>query len=261
MAARWVDLNADVGESFGAYRLGADEALMEVVTSVNVACGFHAGDPRVMERTVRRAARGGLGVGAHVGYPDLVGFGRRPMALSPEEVRTDVLYQLGALFAFCRAAGVALQHVKPHGALYNTALKDEAVAEAVVQAVAAFDRELVVLAIRGSALAAAAERAGLRVAYEGFVDRQYRADGSLVPRDRPGAVIHDPEVAAQRAVQMVVDRRIRSVEGVEIETHVDTLCIHGDTPEAPAIARAVRQRLEAAGVEVRPLASRSQSEH
>lgn len=255
MPVAYVDVNADAGESFGAYRMEGEEALLDFVTSVNVACGFHAGDPRVMERTVRRAAQAGIGVGAHVGYPDLVGFGRRRMELSPDELRTDVLYQMGALYAFCRAAGVRLQHVKPHGAMYNTALKDEAVAETIVQAVTAFDRELVVLAIRGSALAAAAERAGLKVAFEGFVDRQYRADGHLVPRDWPGAVIRDPEVAAERAVRMVVDRRIRSVDGVELETHVHTLCIHGDNPAAPAIARAVRQRLEAAGVAVVPLAA------
>lgn len=255
MPVAYVDLNCDVGESFGAYRMAGEEALLEVVTSANVACGFHAGDPRVMERTVRRAAQAGVGVGAHVGYPDLVGFGRRRMELSPDELRTDVLYQIGALYAFCRAAGVGLQHVKPHGAMYNTALKDPVVAEAIVQAVTAFDRGLVVLAIRGSELAAAARRAGLKVAYEGFVDRQYRADGSLVPRDWPGAVIHDPEVAAERAVQMVVDHHIRSVDGVDLEMAVHTLCIHGDNPEAPAIARAVRRGLESAGVAVLPIAA------
>ena len=251
--AAYVDLNADAGESFGAYRIETEEALLELVTSVNVACGFHAGDPRAMERTVRRAAEAGIGVGAHVGYPDLVGFGRRRMELSPDELRTDVLYQIGAAYAFCRAAGIRLQHVKPHGAMYNTALRDPVVAEAIVQAVAVFDADLVVLAIPGSELAAAAERAGLKVAYEGFVDRRYRADGSLVPREWQGAVIHDPEVAAEQAVRMVVDRRVRCVDGVELETHVHTLCIHGDNPAAPAIARAVRRRLEAAGVAILPI--------
>ncbi|WP_324668130.1 LamB/YcsF family protein [Geochorda subterranea] len=254
MAAHYVDLNADVGEGFGAYAIGDDEALMQVVTSVNVACGFHAGDPRVMARTVQRAARAGLGIGAHVGYPDRVGFGRRAMALSPEELRTDVLYQIGALAAFCRAEGVALQHVKPHGALYHAALYDEAVARAVVAAVASFDPGLVVLAIRGSRLAKVAEAAGLAVAWEGFVDRRYRADGGLVARGQPGAVIEEPERAAEQAVRMVREGRVRSAEGVEVETSVHTLCIHGDQPGASAIARAVRRRLEAAGVQVGPLA-------
>lgn len=253
MAAACVDLNADAGEGFGAYRLPGEDGLLELVTSVNVACGFHGGDPRVMERTVRRAAELGVAVGAHVSYPDLVGFGRRRMELHPDEIRTDVLYQIGALHAFCRAAGVPLRHVKPHGAMYDAAWKDPKVAAAVAAAVAAFDPGLVVFAPAGSALAQAASRAGLRVAYEGFPDRQYRADGTLVPRAEPGAVVDDPEAAAQAALRMVLERRIRTREGLELPAAVTTLCIHGDHPAAAAVARAVRRRLEGAGVAVLPV--------
>ena len=166
-----IDLNCDLGEGFGPYTMGMDEEMLELISSANVACGFHAGDPRVMERTVRRAADRGVGIGAHVGFPDLVGFGRRNIDARPDEVRTDVLYQIGALYAFCRALGVELQHVKPHGALYNMAVVDGRLAEAIVQAVASFDRELILLAPPGSELARAAEGAGLPVAYEGFADR------------------------------------------------------------------------------------------
>src|SRR5690606_34033318 len=180
MAERWVDLNCDMGESFGAYGLGRDDEMLELISSANIACGFHAGDPRVMERTVTRAAERGVGIGAHVGFPDLAGFGRRQLLAAAGEVRTDVLYQVGAVFAFCRALGVPLQHVKPHGALYNMALQHRDLADAVAQGVAAFVRDLILVAIKGSQLAAAGERAGLRVAWEGFADRHYNADGTLV---------------------------------------------------------------------------------
>ncbi|MFO7245571.1 MAG: 5-oxoprolinase subunit PxpA [Thermaerobacter sp.] len=253
MAERWVDLNCDMGESFGAYGLGRDDEMLELITSANIACGFHAGDPRVMERTVTRAAERGVGIGAHVGFPDLVGFGRRPLAASAAEVRTDVLYQVGAVFAFCRALGVPLQHVKPHGALYNMALRDRALAEAVAQAVAAFDRDLILVAPKGSELALAGERAGLPVAYEGFADRNYNPDGTLVDRSRPDAVIADAGLAARRVVRMVTEGVVEAVDGTVIPHPVHTVCIHGDNPEAVALARAVRRRLEEAGVRVAPM--------
>ena len=248
-----IDLNSDLGEGFGAYRLGPDDELFPLISSANVACGFHAGDPRVMARTVAAAARGGVGIGAHPGFPDLVGFGRREMAATPEEAQTDTLYQIGALAAFCRAAGAPLRHVKPHGALYNRAVKDASLAEGIVAGVAAFDRGLIFLAQPGTALFVAAAGAGLTTAREGFADRAYHADGTLVSRRVAGAVIDDPEVAAERAVRLVVDGRVPTIEGGELELTIDSLCIHSDTPGAVAIARAVRRRLDAAGVSVRPL--------
>lgn len=249
-SGRRIDLNADLGESFGAYRLGADEALLAVVSSANVACGFHASDPRVMERTVALCKAHGVAVGAHPGFPDLVGFGRRSLAASPSEVRADVIYQVGALRAFCDAHGVPLQHVKPHGALYNQACRDPALAEAVAAAVAAVDRRLLLYALPGSELAKAGERAGLTVKREGFADRGYRQDGSLVPRGEPGAIVEDPEEAGRRAARMVCEGRVTTREGADIAVAVDTICLHGDNPEALAIARAVRAHLAAAGVTV-----------
>ncbi|HEY8341820.1 MAG TPA: 5-oxoprolinase subunit PxpA [Calditerricola sp.] len=248
-----IDLNCDMGESFGPYILGMDEDMLELVSSANVACGFHAGDPRVMERTVCRAAERGVGIGAHVGFPDLVGFGRRYLDARPEEIRTDVLYQIGALYAFCRAIGVELQHVKPHGALYNMATRDGRLAEAIVQAVASFDRELILLAPPASELARAAERAGLPVAYEGFADRNYNPDGTLVARHHPTALIHDPVAAARRVVRMVREGKVRSVDGEDIPLVVHSICFHGDHPAAVELARSVRRHLDEAGVRVRPL--------
>ncbi|MBX5476669.1 MAG: LamB/YcsF family protein [Clostridia bacterium] len=248
---RAIDLNADLGESFGAWRLGEDGALLAAVSSANVACGFHAGDPLTLLETVRRAARAGVSVGAHPGYPDPRGFGRRELAASPDEVFADVLYQVGAAAAACRAAGVPLRHVKPHGALYNRCCRDDAAAEAVVRAVAAFDPWLCVYAPPGSALARAAERAGLPVRREGFPDRGYLPDGSLAPRQAPGAVVEDPDAVARRAVQMALERRVQAVDGRWLKLDVDTLCIHGDHPGAAARAMAARRALEAAGVAVR----------
>jgi UPF0271 protein len=252
-AGRIVDLNSDLGEGFGAYRLGDDAALFPLISSANVACGFHGGDPRVMERTVAAAAAHGVGVGAHPGFPDLVGFGRREMAATPEEVRTDTLYQIGALEAFCRVAGVPLRHVKPHGALYNRAVWDVEMAEAIVAAVAAYDRSLIFLAQPGTALFTAAEAAGLATAREGFADRAYHADGGLVSRRVPGAVIEDPEAAAERALRLVLDGRVATIDGGELSLQIDSLCIHSDTPGAVEIAGAVRSRLDEAGVAIRPL--------
>ncbi|HWI61217.1 MAG TPA: 5-oxoprolinase subunit PxpA [Symbiobacteriaceae bacterium] len=246
-----VDLNCDMGESFGTYTLGLDEQVMPLITSANVACGFHAGDPQVLRRTVELARRHGVGVGAHTSFPDLVGFGRREMNATPLEVENDTLYQLGAISAFCRAAGVELKHIKPHGALYNMAQKDRSLADAIVRAVVAFDRRLLVFAQPGSALEQAAQAAGLATAGEVFADRAYNPDGSLASRKLPGAVIHDPEQVAERAVRMATRGSVIAVNGEEIPLRADTICVHGDTPGAVELIERIRQRLEAAGVQVR----------
>jgi len=248
---RSIDLNADVGESFGAYAMGDDAALLELVTSVNVACGFHAGDPRVMDRTVAAAARAGVVVGAHPGYWDLRGFGRRELPVDPGEIETDLLYQVGALAAFARAHGVALAHVKPHGALYNQAARDEAAARAVVRGVARAGRSLTLVGLASSELLRRiAAEAGIRFAAEAFVDRAYQADGSLAPRSRPGAVITDPQAAAAQAVRLAREQRVAGLDGAEIVVEADTLCLHGDNPRALDVARAVRAALAGAGVTV-----------
>ncbi|MFD1324537.1 LamB/YcsF family protein, partial [Micromonospora sonneratiae] len=248
-----VDLLADLGESFGAYRMGDDAALLDVVTSANVACGFHAGDPRVMDATVAACARRGIGVGAHPGFPDLVGFGRRTMELTPHEVRTDVLYQIGALDAFARAHGTRLRHVTPHGRLGNLAMSERGYADAVAGAVAAYDPSLVMVTQDG-VLAEAAERLGLPVAILGLADRAYDDDGTLVRRNRPGAVITDPDQVAARVVRMVTEQVISTVSGRDLPIRCDTVLLHGDTPGAVALARTVRAELTAAGVRIEPLA-------
>ena len=235
-----VDLNADVGESFGRWQLGDDTALLPLLTSANVACGFHAGDPLTLRRTVATAAEHGVSIGAQVGYPDLAGFGRRAMDLSREELEADVLYQLSALEGLCRAAGTEVRYLKPHGALYHRTLDDEAQAAAVVAALLAHGGGLAVLTTAGSALAVAASAAGLRVVSEGFADRRYGDDGRLVPRTDPGALLTDPDEVA--------------VQAVSLAGAVDSLCLHGDTPGAPALARAVREALAAAGIAVESFA-------
>lgn len=253
---RTIDLNSDLGESFGSHTVGFDAELFPLISSANVACGFHGGDPRVMERTIAAAQTNGVAVGAHPGFPDLVGFGRREIAVTPDEARTDTLYQLGAFAAFCRVAGVRPQHVKPHGALYNRAVKDSALAAAIVAAVATFDRDLVFLAQPGTALFAAAEEAGLALAREGFADRAYNPDGTLVSRRLPGAVITDPEAAAERAVRLVRDGRVVTSGGGNLSLTIDSLCIHSDTPGAVAIAQAIRRSFDEVGITVRPLRTR-----
>lgn len=248
-----IDLNCDMGESFGAYTIGADEAVMASITSANVACGYHAGDPRVMRRTVRLARMAGVAVGAHPGFPDLVGFGRREMRVAPQDIEDMVLYQIGALDAVARSEGVRLAHVKAHGALYNMAVTDAAVAAAVARAVAAFDPELIFFALPQSALARAAEDIGLQVALEAFADRGYEADGSLTPRSRDGAVIHDVDTVVARALRMIVDGLVITSDGSRLEMRVDTICTHGDTPGAQLLTRALRAGLERAGVTVAPV--------
>ncbi len=253
MALR-IDLNSDMGESFGAWTLGQDAALLDLVTSANIACGYHAGDPLVIERTVAAAAERGVAVGAHPAYPDLVGFGRRTLDMTSAELEAAVLYQVGALAGFARAAGVPLVHVKAHGALYNRAAGDAATAEAIARGVRRFSRDCILVGLAGSLLIAAGEAAGLPVAAEAFADRAYEADGTLRSRRLPGALLPDPAAAAAQAVSIVRDGQLRRFDGILVLLHADTLCIHGDTPGAVEYARAVRAALEAAGVVVAPLA-------
>jgi UPF0271 protein len=248
-----VDLNCDMGESFGAWRLGADAAVMASITSANIACGFHAGDPGVMRETIRLAAGAGVAVGAHPGFPDLAGFGRREMQVAPRDLEDLVLYQIGALAGIARAAGVSLRHVKPHGALYNMAARDRKLSDAIARAIAGFDSSLVLFGLAGSIMLDAGRELGLSVAAEGFADRTYEPDGSLTPRSRPGAVLHDPAVVARRAVQMVRDRTVTASNRAEIPLEIDTICVHGDTPGAEVSARELRQALTEAGITVRAI--------
>jgi UPF0271 protein len=245
-----MDLNSDIGESFGAYRLGDDAALLPFVTSVNIACGFHAGDPSVMQATVRLSAAAGVRIGAHPGYPDLQGFGRRSMDLSPEEVEALVLYQVGALAGFCRAHGAPLVHVKPHGALYNQAAADRELAAAIARAVAAIDPSLVLFGLSGSCLISEAEKAGLRTCSEVFADRNYEADGSLTPRGRPDAMITDPAAAADRVVGMIETGCVPARGGESVRLSAGTVCIHGDGPHALRFARLVNERLRERGIAI-----------
>lgn len=247
-----VDLNCDMGESFGRWELGADTAVMPHISSANIACGAHAGDPAVMRRTLRLARDHGVACGAHPGLADLAGFGRREIPISPAEAADLVLWQLGALEAIARAEEIALKHVKPHGALYNMAARDAALGTAIAQAVAKFDPRLVLFGLAGSPMLDAGRSAGLTVAAEGFADRAYEADGSLTPRHLPGAVIHDIPLAVARAVRMVTESRVTARDGADISLHVETICVHGDTPGAAGLARALRQGLAAAGVQVAP---------
>lgn len=248
-----IDLNSDLGESFGAYTLGMDEKLMEYITSANVACGWHAGDPLVMQKTIRAAAKNGVAVGAHPGYPDLMGFGRREIKITPEEAYTYVLYQLGALDAFARTEGVKIQHVKPHGALYNQACKDEKLASAICRAAQAFDRELIVLAPYNSAFRTAAETIGQPFAGEFFADRAYLPDGSLVPRSQPGAVIHDADEACRRVLQMAREGTVTCLDGTELTMRCVSVCVHGDNAEALSTVKKIRGALEDDGVLLRAM--------
>lgn len=245
-----IDLNCDMGESFGAYTIGADVEVMRSITSANVACGYHGGDPAVMRRTVKLAREARVAVGAHPGLPDLAGFGRREMKVTPREVEDMVLYQIGALAAMAASEGVRLQHVKAHGALYNMAVRDAALADAIARATLAFDSSLILFGLPGSELLRAGRAAGLAVAAEGFADRAYEPDGSLTPRSRSGSVIHDPEAVVKRALRMVVEGVVTAADGQDIAMHVDTLCTHGDTPGAHQLTRLLHDGLEKAGVAV-----------
>lgn len=249
---RTIDLNSDLGEGFGPFQVGADTALFPLTSSANVACGYHGGDALMMERTVARAVEAGVGIGAHPGFPDKVGFGRRPMQCTPAEIRADVIYQIGALGGFCAAAGVRLQHVKAHGALYNLAVHDSDVATAIAEGVAMIDADLLFFAIPGSELAVAGERAGLTVIREAFADRAYLADGSLVPRSRPGAVIEDHDLVAERMVRLVREGVVETIDGETIAMEADTICIHSDTPTAVALAEAITKRFAKEGITIAP---------
>ena len=248
-----IDLNCDMGESFGAWTLGADAEVMPSITSANIACGAHAGDPSVMRRTIRNAKAHGVAVGAHPGFADLQGFGRREMKADPVEVEDSLIAQIGAVAAMARAEGVPLRHVKAHGALYNMAARDRSLADAIARAIKAFDANLIMFGLPNSPMIDAGRAAGLKVASEGFADRAYEPDGSLTPRSRPGAVVHDPALVVERAVRMVRDGVVLTIQGAAIPMTVDTICVHGDTPGAPELTRRIRAGLEAAGIDVRSL--------
>lgn len=248
-----IDLNSDIGESFGAYKIGWDEEVVKYITSANIACGVHAGDPMVMRRTVRLAREHGVAIGAHPGFPDLQGFGRRNLAMSPSEVKNYVIWQVGALWAFANSEGVSLQHVKPHGALYNMAAREPTLADAIAEAVAGIDRELILVGLAGSELVRAGERAGLKVANEVFADRGYNPDGSLVQRGHPGSIINDTGMVAVRVARMVKEGKVTASDGTEIPIRADTVCFHGDTPGAVELLKAVRGGLEQLGVKLAPI--------
>jgi 5-oxoprolinase (ATP-hydrolysing) subunit A len=250
-----IDLNADLGESYGSFVVGRDEELIPLLTSAQLACGFHGGDPRVMDRTVRACRDAGVAVGAHPGFPDLVGFGRRVLDVTGGEAETDVLYQVAALDGFCRRHGVTMQHVKPHGALYNHANRSPELAAGIAAAIASYDPGLLLVCQHGTELARAGEAAGLTMAYEGFADRAYNRDGSLVSRAIPGSVHHDPRRATEQALRMVTDGTVVALDGTVVDVRVDTLCVHGDNPEAVELVRAVREGLVAAGVTLRSLSA------
>jgi UPF0271 protein len=248
-----VDLNADVGESFGAYSIGHDSALMSSITSASVAAGFHGGDPSVMRETIRMAREWGVAIGAHPGFPDLAGFGRREMRVTPREAEDFVLYQVAAVAGVAAAEGARLRHVKPHGALYNMAAQDAALAAAIARSIAAIDRSLILYGLPNSELLKAGRAAGLKVAAEGFADRAYEPDGSLTTRRRPGSVINDPEIVIARAIRLVKEHSVVAVDGTALTLHIDTICVHGDTPGADQLAARLRAGLESAGIAVRGL--------
>lgn len=248
-----VDLNSDLGESFGNYTIGMDEKVLPLVSSANVACGYHASDPVVMDKTIKLAKEAGIAVGAHPGFPDLMGFGRRNMVVSPEEAKAYVTYQLGALYAFTHKYDIPIQHCKPHGALYNMAGKDYTLAKAICEAVYDFDPEIVLLGLSGSELIRAAEDTGLKVAREFFADRAYEPDGSLVNRRKEGAMIHDEELAVSRVVRVIKEKKVTAINGEDIELNIDSICVHGDNESALAFVKKIRETLSAEGIAIAPL--------
>ncbi len=251
-----IDMNSDVGESFGIYRLGLDEEVIPHITSANIACGFHGGDPGVMRKTIALAKQYRVEAGAHPGFPDLIGFGRRNVDASLEEIQDDVIYQMGALQAFAISQGLRLQHVKAHGALYNMAVANPKICEAIAEAVARVDREIILVVLASSKkdpLLEIGRRHGIRVAFEAFADRAYQNDGTLVSRREKGAVIHDHEIVAKRALKMALEGKVTSIDGKEIELKADTLCVHGDNPSAVQMVKKIREDLKAAGVAVTPM--------
>ena len=251
--AKYVDLNVDSGESFGRYKLGRDEELFKYVTSANIACGFHAGDPSVMRHTVRLAKENNVMVGAHPGFPDLMGFGRRAMEIKQSDLENYILYQIGALYAFVKAEGLELQHVKPHGALYNMAWNRRDYAEAIVNAIKLFDPKLILVAPYGSEMHKVAEEQGVKVGFEFFADRNYLSNGRLVPRSKPNALVLDIDEAIERVIRAVSEGKVKTVEGKDIDIVAHTVCIHGDSPHAVELASKLRARLEEVGILVKPL--------
>jgi UPF0271 protein len=253
-----IDINCDMGESFGAYKLGLDEEVIKYVTSANIACGYHAGDPLVMEQTVSLAKDHGVAVGAHPGFPDLIGFGRRNLNATLSEIKGYVTYQIGALQAFTKAQGVTVEHVKPHGALYLMAVEDEKISQAIVEAIASVDKNLIFVALagaKGEKMTQIGKKIGLRVAYEAFPDRAYTPEGTLVSRRQAGAVIKDPDTVAQRALTMAKEGKVVAIDGSEIPFRPETLCVHGDTPGAVNLVRKIRDTLTNEGVEVTSLST------
>lgn len=251
-----IDINCDMGESFGAYTIGEDEKVIPYITSANIACGCHAGDPMVMAITMELAKKHRVAVGAHPGYPDLLGFGRRNLETLPGEIKNYLLFQIGALMAFARVNGLTLQHVKPHGALYNLAARDEKAAQEVIEAVRSLDSELILVMLSGSLGAKMAAASGLKVAQEVFPDRAYLKDGRLAPRTMAGAVIHDPELVKKRIIKLMATGMMTSIEGKEFTLKADTLCIHGDTPGAWKVARVIHEELKKSGIKIVPLAKK-----
>jgi UPF0271 protein len=248
-----VDLNSDLGESFGAYKIGMDEEILQFVTSANIACGFHAGDPSVMHKTVILALKNEVAIGAHPGVPDLVGFGRRELAVSPREAYDMVVYQVGALAAFIKAEGGKMQHVKPHGALYNMAAKKKELAEAIAEAVYKVDPDLILFGLSGSELVAAGEKIGLKTAHEVFADRTYQEDGSLTPRSRPDAMVTTDEAAVAQVIRMIKEGKVLSRQGSDVALKAHTVCIHGDGAHALGFARQIRDSLKNEGILVQAL--------
>lgn len=253
-----IDLNSDLGESFGAWKMGDDGAMLDIVSSANIACGFHAGDPAGILKTVRAAAERGVAIGAHVGYRDLAGFGRRNMDPSSEELVGDVIYQIGALQGIAKAAGTRVTYVKPHGALYNTIAIDERQGADVIAAIRAIDPSLVLLALAGSQIVEQARAAGLTVVAEAFADRAYTPEGNLVSRREKGSVLHDPDLIAQRMVRMVREGMIEAIDGTNTNIEAQSICVHGDSPGAVAIARRLREVLEASDLAVRPFTTETE---
>lgn len=248
-----VDLNSDLGESFGNYKLGLDGDVLKYISSANIACGWHAGDPMVMDKTVLLAFKADVAIGAHPGYPDLLGFGRREMKVTKEEAKNYVKYQIGALWAFAQDRGMKLQHVKPHGGLYNMAAGDAELAKAIAEGVYEVDKNLILMGLANSELIRAGKNVGLKVANEVFADRAYNADGTLVSRKKEGAMIHDRDLAISRVVRMVKEGKVRAITGEDIDIQADSICVHGDNPQAVEFVNSIRKALEEEGVKIVPI--------
>lgn len=245
-----VDLNSDIGESFGNYNLGLDEEVAKYISSANIACGFHAGDPNVMEKTVKTAISENVSIGAHPGYPDLMGFGRRNINVSANEVKNYIKYQIGALWAFAQSSGIKLQHVKPHGAMYNMAAKNKELAKAIAEGIYEVDSDLILVGLANSELIRAGLEVKLKVANEVFADRAYNTDGTLVPRGKEGAVIHDTDIAIKRVIKMVKEGKVKTITGEEINIKADTICVHGDNPQAVDFVNNIKKTLENEGIQI-----------